>query len=186
MQNIPRAVQSDIRCAPKLYGQRFSRKSSETQKITVTDFGLFETLNHRCRRTDMSEIFSATVIFGGSSGLVSKTGRIRFRRALFQTPSSVSFCPHRVPGENSVSSSQPTTCVTSFSQNSPSLPQNSVRLSEFSSPKQYSRNSIPPFSYCLSVFLMCLSRLLFPSQSFASTCVFESACSGCCRLCPRA
>ena len=35
----------------------------------------------------------------------------------------------------------------SFSQNSPSLPQNSVRLSEFSSPKQYSRNSIPPVSY---------------------------------------
>ena len=34
----------------------------------------------------------------------------------------------------------------SFSQNSPSLPQNSVRLSEFSSPKQYSRNSIPPVS----------------------------------------
>ena len=34
----------------------------------------------------------------------------------------------------------------SFSQNSPSLPQNSVRLSEFSPPKQYSRNSIPlPF-----------------------------------------
>ena len=31
-----------------------------------------------------------------------------------------------------------------FSQNSPSLPQNSVRLSELSSPKQYSRNSIPP------------------------------------------
>ena len=35
----------------------------------------------------------------------------------------------------------------SFSQNSPSLPQNSVSLSEFSSPKQYSRNSIPPVSY---------------------------------------
>ena len=34
----------------------------------------------------------------------------------------------------------------SFSQNSPSLPQNSVRLIEFSSPKQYSRNSIPPVS----------------------------------------
>ena len=34
----------------------------------------------------------------------------------------------------------------SLSQNSPSLPQNSVRLSEFSSPKQYSRNSIPPVS----------------------------------------
>ena len=34
----------------------------------------------------------------------------------------------------------------SFSQNSPSLPQNSVRLSEFSLPKQYSWNSIPPVS----------------------------------------
>ena len=34
-----------------------------------------------------------------------------------------------------------------FSQSSPSLPRNSVRLSEFSSPKQYSRNSIPPVSY---------------------------------------
>ena len=34
----------------------------------------------------------------------------------------------------------------SSSQNSPSLPQNSVRLSEFSSPKRYSRNSIPPVS----------------------------------------
>ena len=33
-----------------------------------------------------------------------------------------------------------------FSQNSPSLPPSSVRLSEFSSPKQYSRNSIPPVS----------------------------------------
>ena len=39
----------------------------------------------------------------------------------------------------------------SFSQNSPSLPQNSVRLSEFSPPKQCSRNSIPPVSYFLSV-----------------------------------
>ena len=35
----------------------------------------------------------------------------------------------------------------SFSQNSPSLPQNSVRLSEFPSPKQYSRNSIPPVPF---------------------------------------
>ena len=33
-----------------------------------------------------------------------------------------------------------------FSQNSLSSPQNSVRLSEFSSPKQYSRKSIPPDS----------------------------------------
>ena len=37
----------------------------------------------------------------------------------------------------------------SFSQNAPSLPQNSVRLSEFSPPKQYSRNSIPPVSYTI-------------------------------------
>ena len=55
-------------------------------------------------------------------------------------------------GANPVSSSQPIICVCvnanspSLSQNSPSLPQNSVRLSEFSSPKQYSRNSIPPVS----------------------------------------
>ena len=36
--------------------------------------------------------------------------------------------------------------LTEFSQNSPSLPRNSVRLSEFSCPKQYSWNSIPPVS----------------------------------------
>ena len=41
----------------------------------------------------------------------------------------------------------------SFSQNSPSLPRNSVRLSEFFSPKQYSRNSIPPVSYSLFLSL---------------------------------
>ena len=35
----------------------------------------------------------------------------------------------------------------SSSQNSPSLPQDSLRLSEFSSPKQNCRNSIPPVSY---------------------------------------
>ena len=55
-------------------------------------------------------------------------------------------------GEDSVSSSQPIICVPKrthrvFLQNSPSLPQNSVRLSEFPSPKQYSRNIIPPVSY---------------------------------------
>ena len=58
------------------------------------------------------------------------------------------FGPRRVPGENSVSSSQPIIRVPKrahrvfFSQNSPSLPQNSVRLSEFSSPKQYSRCTV--------------------------------------------
>ena len=61
-------------------------------------------------------------------------------------------CPHRVPGrELSEFLSAYYLCdkanSPSFSQNSPSLPQNSVRLSEFSRPKQYSRNSIPPVSY---------------------------------------
>ena len=65
------------------------------------------------------------------------------------------FCPHRVPGRElseflSGRVSAYYLCDSanspSLSQNSPSLPQNSVRLSEFSSPKQYSRNSIPPVS----------------------------------------
>ena len=87
-------------------------------------------------------------------GPFSETGRMRFRRARFQTPSSVSFFgPERVPGRELsellsayylwAKANSP-----SLSQNSPSLPQNSVRLSEFSSLKQYfcSRNSIPPVS----------------------------------------
>ena len=62
------------------------------------------------------------------------------------------FCPHRVPGrELSEFLSAYYLCdkaiSPSFSQNSPSLPQSSVRLSEFSSPKQYSRNSVPPISH---------------------------------------
>ena len=79
-------------------------------------------------------------------------GRIRFQRVRLQTPNSVSFLAlTEFRGENSVSSSQPIICVPkanslSFSQNSPSLPQNSVRLSEFFSPKEFSRNNIPqPF-----------------------------------------
>ena len=59
------------------------------------------------------------------------------------------FAPRRVPGrELSQFLSASYLCAKanslSSSQNSPSLLQNSVRLSEFSSPKQYSRNSIPP------------------------------------------
>ena len=83
---------------------------------------------------------------------ISETGRIRLRRVRFQTPNSVSFSGlTEFRGASSVSSSQPIICVPKrthrvFSQNSPSLPQNSVRLSEFSSPKQYCRNSIPPVS----------------------------------------
>ena len=87
--------------------------------------------------------------------LNSETGRIRFRRVRFQTPSSVSFFIFsgliEFSGANSVSSSQPIICVQTRTHrvclNSPSLPQNSVRLSEISSPKQYSRNSIPPISH---------------------------------------
>ena len=66
-------------------------------------------------------------------------------RARFQTPNSVSFSGlTEFRGASSVSSSQPIICVPKrthrvFSQNSPSLPQNLVRLSEFSSPKQYSK-----------------------------------------------
>ena len=62
----------------------------------------------------------------------SETGRIRFRRVRFQTPNSVSFSGlTEFRGANSVSSSRPIICVPKrthrvFSQNSPSLPQNSV------------------------------------------------------------
>ena len=82
---------------------------------------------------------------------LSETGRIRFRRVRFQTPSCVSFGPRRAPGrELSEFLLAYYLCAKpnspSFWQKSPSLPYNSVRLSEFSSPKQYSRNSIPPVS----------------------------------------
>ena len=82
-----------------------------------------------------------------------KRPEIRFRGVRFQTPNSVSFSGlSEFRGANSVSSFKAYyLCVNanspSSSQNSPSLPQNSVRLSEFSSPKQYSRNSFPPVSY---------------------------------------
>ena len=91
--------------------------------------------------TGMSQVHSA--------GSLSETGGIRFRGVQFQTPSSVSFPGlTEFRGANSVSSFQPIIELTEFfcSQNSPTLPQNSVRLSEFSSPKQYSRNSILPVS----------------------------------------
>ena len=73
--------------------------------------------------------------FGGSFGafFLSGTGRIRFRGVRFQTPNSVSFFwLTELRGANSVSSSQPIIFLCakadspSFSQNSPSLPQNSV------------------------------------------------------------
>ena len=82
----------------------------------------------------------------------SEMGRIRFRRVRVEHPKLREFFgPHRVPGrELSEFLSAYYLCAKantpSFSKNSPSLPQNSVRLSEFSSLKQYSRNSIPPVS----------------------------------------
>ena len=71
-----------------------------------------------------------------------------------QTPNSVSFSAlTEFRGESLVSSSQPTICVRKRTHrvfcrtHRVCLPQNSERLSEFSSPKQHSRNGIPPVSY---------------------------------------
>ena len=73
--------------------------------------------------------------------LYSETARIRFRRARFQTLSSVSFWVlTELQGENSASSSQSIICVPKR------LTKFFAELSEFSLPKQYSRNSIPPVS----------------------------------------
>ena len=80
------------------------------------------------------------------------TGRIRFRKKTVSNNELSEFsCPHRVPGRElseflSVYYMCDKANSLSFSQNSPCLPQNSVRLSEFSPPHQHSRNSIPPVS----------------------------------------
>ena len=81
----------------------------------------------------------------------SETGRIRFRGStVSNTELSEFFWGSLSFGERTQWVPLSLLCVNSnspsLSQNSPSLPQNSVRLSEFSSPKQYSRNSIPPVS----------------------------------------
>ena len=74
---------------------------------------------------------------------------MRFRKTWFQTPSSVSFLTlTELWGENSVRSFQLTICVPKrihrvfFAE----LSEFSAELSEFTLPKQYSRNSIPPVS----------------------------------------
>ena len=96
-------------------------------------------------------IFMGIPLLASTYACQSETGRIWFRGARFQTPNSVSFfAAHRVPGrELTEFLSADYLCAKanspSFPQNSPSLPQNSVRLSEFSPPKQYTRNSIRPF-----------------------------------------
>ena len=79
------------------------------------------------RKKNVDRQFATDVAVGSS-----ETGRIRFRGVRFQTPNSVSFSGlTEFRGANSVSSSQPIICVPkrtscTFSQNSPSLPQNSV------------------------------------------------------------
>ena len=79
------------------------------------------------------------------------------------------FCPHWAPGrELSEFLSAYYLCAKanspSFSQNSLSVLRNWVRLSEFSSPKQYSRNSSLPFSYRFR----CLKRGVLLQGGFAT------------------
>ena len=104
------------------------------------------------RRMDSARIFQfeGKLLQAWGGQRKSETGRIWFRRARLQTPNSVSFLAlTEFRGASSGSSSRPTifACqseLTEFSQNSPSF---APTLSEaFSSPKQYSRNSIPPVS----------------------------------------
>ena len=65
----------------------------------------------------------------------SETGRIRFRRVQFQTPSSVSFFAlTEIRGESE---------LTAFFAE---LTELATELSAFSLPKQCSRNSVPPIS----------------------------------------
>ena len=71
--------------------------------------------------------------------LWSDTGRIRFRRVCFPGRELSEFLWAYY------------LCAKANMQNSPSLLQNSVKLSEFSPPKQYSRNSIPLVSLMKSL-----------------------------------
>ena len=86
-------------------------------------------------RTSTRKVRSENIALTFRSPLNSETGRIRFRRVRFQTPNSVSFSGlTEFRGASSVSSSQPTIYVPKrthrvFRRASPSLPENSVRLS---------------------------------------------------------
>ena len=83
---------------------------------------------------------------------LSETGRIRRFRRVESTASNRElgefFGPHRAPGRelSEFRSFKPMICVLSFSQNSPSLPRNSVSSLFRNCRKQHSRNSIPSFS----------------------------------------
>ena len=110
----------------------------------------------------------------------SETSRIRFRGARFQTPSSVSFLGLiEFRGANSVSSLS--ICLwkcelTEFLAETHRVCGSAAELSEFSLPKQYSRNSIPthsPFLLLKSVVLdwlmvsYCLFLWSFTCQTLA-------------------
>ena len=106
----------------------------------------------------------------------SEKGRIRFRRVRFQHRTQCVFLPSPSSGQRTqwVPLSLLFVCqseLTEFSPNSPSLPQNSVRLSEFSSLKQYSRNSIPPVSFLSTSYLkIVVSNYLFRVLSQGTSC----------------
>ena len=67
------------------------------------------------------------------SQLYSETGRTRLLRARLRAPNSAIFCPHRILGENSASSSQPSIYVQKWTH----------RVLRWT---HRSRNSIPPIS----------------------------------------
>ena len=136
----------------KNFGSEFPPPLESRSRVKIWFWNLFQ--NH---------VASKIKFDTGKYFLYSETGRIRFRRVRFQTPNSVSFFgAHWIPGsELSEFLSAYYLCSKanspSVSQNSPSLPQNSVRLSEFSSLKQYSRNSIP---LLFPIYIMQSCRLL--------------------------
>ena len=120
-----------------------------------TDLGALRGTELRWQRQPKTQIFAENRRFSQIHRSllleIRKRAEYGFGGVRFRTPKSLSFWGlHWVPGSE-LSEFLPAyyLCAKanspSFSQNSPSLPQNSVRLSEFSSPKQYSRNSIRPF-----------------------------------------
>ena len=94
-------------------------------------------------RNHMRKHDAAQVVFRNWPNTVSES-------TVSNTELSELFALTEIRGESSVSSSQPTICATKRThrvcrRTHRVRPQNS--LSKVSSPKQYSRNSIPPVSY---------------------------------------
>ena len=103
-----------------------------------------EILYQPSKTSTRTKWFKRIAILTVREHLLSETGRIRFRGVRFQTPNSVSFSgltqfAPRVP------LSLLFVCQSELTEFFAEL--TAVKLSEFSSPKQYSRNSIPPVSY---------------------------------------